>query len=206
MTWSPGHVDAGIQPLLVQIYTTLLSTLSSINRKQLSLFDASFALTLSSSPLTIYLVVASISNLCRIDTNLYERIKSHRLIVCVLGALVLVPWIGLSMTYGMSTKAFIDSRCYPTAFKDWLAATTVTLVFGSTTSWSGIIIPPIVPWIFILMRRLPEVRAEVKHHSKGASRLRTLWTWVKCAWCVPVDVDLRLAKSNAIKVHSRPPS
>ena len=68
MTWSPGDVDVGIQSLLIQVYPILLSVLLSIdvniNKNQLSTFDAAFALTLSSSPLTVYLVVASIGDLC----------------------------------------------------------------------------------------------------------------------------------------------
>ena len=67
ITWSPGDVDVGIQSLLIQFYPILLSILLSINRDQLSTSDAFIALLLSSSPLTTYLVVTSIADLCGIQ-------------------------------------------------------------------------------------------------------------------------------------------
>ena len=109
VTLSPGDIDVGIQSLLVQIYPVLLSTLFSVNRQQLSIFDAGVARSISSSPLTIYLVVASICDLCGIRTGLYKRIKSYRSITRILGALVLLLWTGLSMTIAMSATAFKDS-------------------------------------------------------------------------------------------------
>ena len=42
------------------------------------------------------------------------------------------------------------------------------------------------------------VVTDVKLHSEGTSRLWLLCMWVRCAWCVPVDVGPRSAKSNAI--------
>ena len=117
MTWPP--VALGVQSLLIQIYLVLLSTLLSIDRQQLSLFDAHSALLLSSSPLTIYLVVASIGDLFGIRTGLYKRIKSYHLIISILGGLVLLLWTGLSMTTSISTMAFKDSSCYPGTFVGW---------------------------------------------------------------------------------------
>jgi len=206
VTWSPGHIDVAIQSLLFQIYPILLSTLLSINRQQLSLFDVSFALAVSSSPLTVYLVVASICDFFGINTNLYKRIKSYRLMIRALGALVLLLWIGLNMTYWMSTGAFIDSSCYPGSFKDWLKNTCLSLItsFVSGRFISGFTLILALPWFFCLARRWSQLKADVRLHSNGVHKLLMLWTWAKCAWCVPINVGSRLAKSNAIKVHHRP--
>ena len=111
MTWSPGDVDVGVQSLLVQFYPILLSTLLSIGRKQLSRFEAFFALLLSSSLLTIHLVVASICDLFGTHTGLYKRIKSHRLIIRTFGASFLLIWTGLGMTVVMSTSPFEGELC-----------------------------------------------------------------------------------------------
>jgi hypothetical protein len=70
VTWSPGDIGVGVQASFVQIYPILLSTLLSINRQTLSLYDANFALILTSSPLTVDLVFASIHELCGFETNL----------------------------------------------------------------------------------------------------------------------------------------
>ena len=112
MTWSPGDIGIGVQASLVQIYPILLSTLLSIKRQTLSLYDANFALTLTSSPLTVYLVFASIRDLCVFETNLYKRIKSHRHILRTIGALVPLLWLGLSIILRFSTRAFVNSELY----------------------------------------------------------------------------------------------
>ena len=207
VTWSPKHVDIGIQSLLVQIYSILLSTLLSINRQQLSVVDARFALFVSSSPLTVYIVVASISDLCGINTGLYKRIKSHRLIVRTLGALVLLLWIGLSMTVSLSSTAFQGSSCMVYTFPEWLYETVMFLIFSLLTP--GIAGPITfgalwVPWVVCLVRRRSQLKTDIKLSSEGASKLSLPWTFLKCAWYVPV-VDSRLAKSNASKAHDRPP-
>ena len=208
MTWSPGHVDVGIQSLLVQIYPVLLSTLLSINRQQLATVDVDFALLLSSSPLTIYLVVASISDICGIHTGLYKRIKSYRFIIRILGALVLLLWIGLGIIRVVSPKAFKDSSCFigQHTFWNWAGYVCLTLLaflvspgLGFVTAGFGWLV--LTPSFVCLVRRWSQLRADVKCHSEGASLLRVLLTWVKCAWCVPFNVGPRLVKSNAVKVH-----
>ena len=197
----------GIQSLLVQFYPILLSTLFSINRKQLSRFGAYFALLLSSSPLTMYLVVASICDFFGIHTGLYKRIRSYRSIIRVLGALVLLIWTGLSMTFMMWTSAFEDPECGAGTFAHWFRFIIDTLMFtfmfpGGIYVCPGLAWVIITPWFVCLARRWSQLRADVKFDSEGASRLRVLCRWVKCAWCVPFDVGrVRLAKSNIIKAH-----
>ena len=205
MTWSPGDVDVEVQALLVQIYPILLSTLLSINRKQLSTDDAGFALRFSSSPLTVYLVAASIGDLCGIRTGLYKRIKSYPLITRALGASVLLLWTGLSMALFTSNRAFKDSHCYTHTFTDWLMyiANLITFFFMSLGgTMAGVGWAFIIPWFVFLARRWSQLRVEVRLYSEGASRLRVLWIWVRCAWCVPVDAGPKIAKSNAIKAHN----
>ena len=207
VTWSPEDVDVGVQSLLVQIYTILLSTLLSINRQQLSKFDAGFALLVSSSPLTVYIVVASISDLCGINTGLYKRIKSHRHIVRALGASVLLLWTGLSMTVNLSSRAFKDSSCGVSTFPEWLRDTARSL-------WISLWAPGVVGqfgnallsimWMICWVRRRSRLTMYAKLSSGEASKLRQLWMLLKCPWCVPV-VGSRLAKSNTSKAHDRPP-
>ena len=159
VTLSPGDIDVGIQSLLVQIYRILLSTLLSIDRQRLSRFDANFVLALSSSPLTVYLVIASICDLFGINTDLYGRVKSYRHIIHTLGALVLLLWTGLSMTFNLSTRAFKDSLCDTGTFKDWLQKAAFSLIFILVTPGSlgyvttGLTWVAIIPWLIYLARR-----------------------------------------------------
>ena len=187
VTWSPGDVDVGIQTLLIQLYSILLSTLLSVNRQQLSRHDALFALTLSSSPLTVYLVAASICDLFGIHTGLYKRIKSHRLIIRTFGALLLLIWAGLSMTRMMSATAFKDSSCNTGTFVDWLWYIVGFLMYflmlpGGVGDVPGPAWVIIIPWVVCLARRWSQVREDVKLRPEAESRLRVFCTWVRCAW------------------------
>ena len=222
MTWSPENVDMGVQSLLFQIYPILLSTLLSINRQQLSVLDAQFAILVSSSPLTVYLVVASIGDLFGIKTGLYKRIKSHRLIVRALGAVVLPLWTGLSMTTWMSRKAFKDSSCSDDFnFGPWLWDTMLNLPasivspgfigdhFGNSSELIFLPIP------FFLVKSWGQMVVCILADWEGVSEpwrlFCTPWGWliitwmhVKCAWCVLIVVTLWLARSDTVKVCYRP--
>jgi hypothetical protein len=199
VTFSPGDIDVGIRATLIQIYPILLSTLLSINTPTLSLFDAAFALLLTSSPLTIYLVVASVCGLFGFETNLYKRIKSYRCTIRILGALIPLLWLGLSLTLTFSDKAFMGSQyCRNSSFKDWLLITFWSLVFDSPfqPGYFGVgygILPAVaLAFSLCLFRRRSQVMKDLRADREGKpklwGRLRIPWTFVKCAWCVSVVV------------------
>ena len=195
MTFSPGDIDVGIRATLIQIYPILLSTLLSINTQTLSLFDARFALLLTSSPLTIYLVAASICYLFGFETNLYKRIKSYRRIIAILGALIPLLWLGLSLTLTFSDKAFKGSElCSNSHFKDWLLNAFWSFVFDSPFQSNfgvGYFVLPafVLAFGLCLFRRrsqvMKDLRADREGRSKLWGRLRIPWAFMKCAWCVP---------------------
>ena len=194
MTWSRKEVDIGIQSLLIQFYPVLLSTLLSIDRQQLSLADAHFALLISSSPLTVYLVAASIGDIVGIQTGLYKQIKSHRLITRTLGALVPLLWLALSMTLTFSKSAFKDSSCAGGGFTDWLSSAFFSIVVASPHSgamgyFKFFLIAPAtfaIPFLACLARRWSQIKAEVRLSSIGTSNWRKPWAFLICMWCVPV--------------------
>ena len=222
MTWSPENVDIGVQSLLFQIYPILLSTLLSVNRKQLTVSDAHFAIAVSSSPLTVYLVVASIGDLFGIKTGLCKRIKSHRRIIRALGAVVLPLWTGLSMTSRMSRTAFTDSPCSDDfSFGGWLMDTMFTLPTSiESPGFMGDIFGKISALIFLpilcfLVKSWDQVAVGILAYWEGVSEPSRLfctpwgwlfitWMYVKCAWCALIAVILWLARSDAIKVCYRP--
>jgi hypothetical protein len=196
VTWSQD-VDGGIQAALIQIYPILLSTFASIKRPSLSLFDATFALLLTSSPLTVYLVVASICDLCGFETNLYKQIKHHRRTIRFFGAMIPFLWLGLSLTLTFSDKAFTDSDlCSGSNFTDWLSDVFWSLVFYSPIlgGYFGLglgIIPALaLAFMLCLFRRRSQAKESFRADMEGKSKLRRAlwspWTFVKCAWCVSV--------------------
>ena len=197
MTWSPKDVDVGIQATLTQIYPILLSTLVSIKRRSLTLYDANFALLLTSSPLTVYLVVASICDLFWFETNLYRRIKSYRRTIRFFGAMVPFLWLGLSLTLTFSDKAFKNSElCSGSNFTGWLLDIFWSLVIyspivgGDFGLGLGLIPAVALAFILCLFRRRSQAKERFRADMEGKSKFRralwTPWTFVKCAWCVSV--------------------
>ena len=202
VTWSPEDIGVGIKASLTQSYPILLSTLLSIDRNQLSVSDASAALTLTSPPLMVYLTVASICDLFGVQTGLYKRVQSHRRTLRVLGALILPLWTGLSLTIFLSDRAFEYSRNW--GFKVWVLNIIGEYVFGSVTGDTPTLIhTPIIASLFFLclFRRRSQMMADFRARRGGTSKLRKLctpWVFVKCAWCVLVVLGARLTRSNAI--------
>lgn len=190
MTWSPGDIDEGIRAILLQIYPILLSTLSSIGSNQLSLFDANFALILTSSPLTVYIVVTSTCEWFGMKTRLYEGIKSNRFVVRILGTSVLFLWFGLSATLKLSIHAFRDSEaCQGKTLWDWLRELLMTVLLKSLApgNQASPVCPVLIflPAVFIFGKELPQLRDEIHQLPPTSYRLflglRTVSRW---AWYV----------------------
>ena len=217
ITWSPMDIDEGFQASLLQIYPVLLSTLLSINRHQLSLFDANFALIISSSPLTVYLVAASTCNLLGIKTGLYKRIKSHRLATSVVGAFVLVLWFTLDSILTLSDRAFIGSEsCKGKTFGYWLAQFITFLVYSVTAPGYFLLAIPFlsVPPVFIIVcsrwvhREVREGMSRLGRQRGAMGSLRSVAVFVKCAWCVGISAGFSSQRDDmpsryAIDHHHR---
>ena len=160
MKLSPASIGTVVITALIQLYCILLSTIFSIGRQQLSLFDANYALIITSSPFTIYLVYSSIRNLLGLETGLFERIESHRRVIGFIGALLLPLWLGLALTLRLSSKAFTDSKlCSDSTFWDFLLD--LLLLFAPLTGplggvWTVLILfiawclLAIVGWLFMV--------------------------------------------------------
>ena len=183
ITWSSESIDEAIQASLLQVYSALLSTFLSINRKQLSLYNANLALNITSSPLTVYLIFSSICYLFRIENGLYKRIKIHPCIISVLGTLIPGLWLALSMTLELSSSAFIDSElCKDSTFKGWLISTLLFMrsaLIGS--GWTALGLLPFIgtAWLAISFREWPGVIAGVRPHLDEKSKP---WVWFCAPW------------------------
>ena len=172
----------GVWATLVQIHPILWSTLWSINRQELSLFDAEFALIVTSSPLTLYLVAASCFSLFGTKTGLYKRINSHRIITSAIGALVFPLWVALSLVLTLSDHAFKDSYlCKGSTFTDWILDLPWSLFTSVAPGIAST--PPLAsfgaPLALLLFRRRSQVMAEVRHCLAGNL---TPWEWICMPW------------------------
>ena len=110
MEWSDKAVDTQVISAIFQAYCILLPALLSIGRRQLSLFDANYALMITSSPLMIQVVLSSIREVFGSRTGCFKKIKSHHHFIYFSAALVLALWFGLRLTLPLSSKAFRDSE------------------------------------------------------------------------------------------------
>jgi len=212
VTWSPEDVDIGVQSLFIQIYPMLVSTLASVNREQMTYFDTYNVLLLSSSPLTAYVVFASVADLFGVRTGLYKRINCHRRIARALGAMILPLWIGLSLTYYLSDTAFgygVDG-CGGFTFVNWLLHLARLIYF---TFFPGVF--PLLPFIsttllilYVLFKNRVELIKRARSYWDGASnpwaRFLVPWKLAKYTWCVPVIVGSQLSTPNPTKACHRP--
>lgn len=190
ITWSPEDIEVGVRATLVQIHPILWSALWSTNHQELSLFDAEFALIVTSSPLTLYLVLASCFSLFGTKTGLYKRINSYRFITSAVGALVFPLWVALSIVLILSDHAFKDSYlCKGSTFVDWILDIPRSL-FGSVAP--GIANTPSLasfgaPLALLLFRRRSQIMAEVRRFLAGKlkswERICVPWVFMKSAWC-----------------------
>jgi len=203
-------IDVGVRASLIQSYLILVSTFLSINRHQLSLFDANYALILTSSPPTMYLVAASIYEIFTSKSNLYKRIRSHRRTVRTFAVLLPFLWLALSMTLRLSGRAFKDSElCHGSTFKDWILYIIYYQIRDSILAVGGVLqtqftVVILVPILALRLfkkrfRFIAGARACWKEASTPWGRLRIPWTFVKCAWWVPVVMRPFFAGSNTVE-------
>lgn len=196
VTWSPADVNAGFKASLTQFYPVILSMLMVINRNQLSLYDAACALNLTSPPLTVYLTISSIRDLFQVRTSLYKMFRSdpYHYTIRVLGALMLPLWFGVAITLCHSTRAFSDSSDDTTQPGwSWLWPLFYSYFLLPVPNKVGrwIFIPIVVSFFLLcLFRRRFQVMTEFRDYQEGASkswkRWCVPWTFVKCAWYVPI--------------------
>ena len=193
MNCSAKSVDTGVISMIAQLYSILLSTLFSINRQQLSLFDANYALVVTLSPFAMYLVFSSIRDLLGFETGLFKRVETHRRIISFFGALLLPIWVGLRFTLSLSTTAFQDSEiCGGPNFKAVLLECILLflpLAGPFTGFWYillGLILETLIAIVVGWFATLVGFLTRQEGVSGPWKRIWGVWTFVKDVWYVSV--------------------
>ena len=189
---SVESVDTGVISTIAQLYSIPLSTLLSIDRQQLSLFDANSALMVTSSPFTMYLVFSSICDILGFETGLFRRIQSHRSVVSAFGALLLPVWFGLRLTTRLSSKAFQDSGlCGNPTPKDIFLLLFTPLTGPVGGFWIAQVYLIVLVASTILVGSM-DVIVRYLIGREGASgpweRLCNVWVVTKGEWYVPTSM------------------
>ena len=206
MCFSTENVDIGVIAMIAQFYSILLSTLFSIGRQQLSLFDANSALMVTSSPFMVYLVLSSIRDLLGLETGLFKQVKIHRRVISFFGALLLPVWVGLRLTLTLSATAFQDSKiCGNTTFKAFLLDL-ILLFLPLTGPFGGvwwILIGLIIVALVVIIVGLFEMLVGFLTRQEGSSVSRKIlsgvWTFVReDAWYTSVVVGALPTESDVM--------
>jgi hypothetical protein len=95
--------------LLSQVYPILIATASSIGSGNLSLFDAHYAVAVTASPITVYLVYSSFRDVFRRPNILFQKLTSSKTVVRYLGLLLPLLWLFVNLMTSFYTKAFSNS-------------------------------------------------------------------------------------------------
>ena len=146
--FSPAGPEIGLMAIIVQSYCILLAMLFSVNRQQLSLFDADHALLLVSSPLMIDVVAASIKDLFGFRDGFIRRVESHPHIIRALGVLILPIWFGLILTIRLSNQPFIDSElCSNNTLGGWSEFLTSEMLAEADLYAGGLLLGGALYWL-----------------------------------------------------------
>ena len=110
LRWSKHDLKTSIFMLLSQVYPILIATASSIGSGNLSLFDAHYAVAVTASPLTVYLVYSSFRDVFRRPNILFQKLTSSKAVVRCLGLLLPLLWLFVNLMTSFYTKAFNGSE------------------------------------------------------------------------------------------------
>ncbi|PBK64054.1 hypothetical protein ARMSODRAFT_893519 [Armillaria solidipes] len=95
--WSHDDVTESVRVVLVQVYSILLVTFFSMCRRNLSMADAHFALSITVSPLSLYFLYSTLRVCLGKRNTLYERLSRSKIIIGVLSTIMLILWIVLDL-------------------------------------------------------------------------------------------------------------
>ena len=110
LRWSEHDLRTSIFMLLSQVYPILIATASSIGSgSTLSVFDAHYAVAVTASPITVYLVFSSVRDVFGMPNTLFKKLASSKAIVRYLGLLLPFLWLFVNLMTSFYTKAFSNS-------------------------------------------------------------------------------------------------
>ena len=124
LRWSKHDLKTSIFMLLSQVYPILIATASSIGSgelSELSLFDAHYAIAVTASPITVYLVYSSFRDVFRRPNTLFQKLTSSKAVVRYLGLILPLLWLFVNLMTSFYTKAFRDSAlCQGMTLSLWI--------------------------------------------------------------------------------------
>ncbi|KAK1234414.1 hypothetical protein PQX77_002384 [Marasmius sp. AFHP31] len=176
IAWSEKTVKESVNIILLQNFVVLLCTAVAIIRKDLTVADAHFALTLTMSPVGIYLVYSTIFRYLRKRPNhLYSRLGSAKIVTCILTIILAIWWIVFDLLIYFS-PIFRDKDCRA-SLEGWIFYRIIASFFSLLFT---VVLLPLLPlfWIIYFIRHFKDIREEYRRHMKNTQRWKR-FRWVQ---------------------------
>jgi hypothetical protein len=99
----------------------MLATVVSINSHNLSLFDAHFAVAVTASPVSIYVVFSAFRHLFYRPSTLFKKLTKGKTLIRWLGVALPFLWFAINLVISFSPRAFKNSPdyCQKMTFMGW---------------------------------------------------------------------------------------
>ncbi|KAK0237505.1 hypothetical protein EDD85DRAFT_830491 [Armillaria nabsnona] len=162
--WSHDDVTESVRVVLVQVYSILLVTFISMCRRNLSMADAHFALSITVSPLSLYFLYSTLRVCLGKRNTLYERLARSKIIVGVLTTIMLILWIVLDLLIYFA-DVFKGEICpSPTVF-GWFIYRSITAAEAMEIT---IYFLPLLPFFYLIyaLRHFSDIREEHRRHMQ----------------------------------------
>ncbi|KAJ3755471.1 hypothetical protein EV360DRAFT_85878 [Lentinula raphanica] len=155
------QVADSVTAVLLQNYTLLSCTFISLIRKRLSVADAHFCLTLTISPLALYLVYASLRKVLgrsSYDSCFFRRLDDHYKTCLTFSVLMLPLWIIIYVLIYLN-KFFPKTGCPHVTFVSWLILVAAEVGHALTVAYvfTGLIV---FVWFVYFLRHFTDIRTE----------------------------------------------
>jgi hypothetical protein len=205
-----GPLRSSIMGLFFLNYSILLSTATTIGRDKLTLFEAHFAVAVTASPVSVYLVYKGfreVFHLYRLRPSSRAQLKANGPTAAALFLACALPfsWTALNAVVSYHPKAFKNSHyCKGLSFKDWLEYQVVSNfvgvldVMGKRDLWNDIksryglgVISLVALWVWgvYFMHHRSTVWVKTKEFNTTHSRwwrpfcyLQFSWRFLSIAW------------------------
>ena len=190
--------------LLSQVYPIMVATAGSINTDNLTLFDAHFAVAVTASPVSFYLVYSSIRDAIGRPNTLFSKLRRESgpaaNIIRSFGLVLPILWLGVNLTISFSPHAFKDSYnyCKNMTFAQWLEFQAVSNFVGvldvmgrsNMLSARGVLgamsLGAMWIWAVYLVRHRQDIYEEIRYRRSDEARARAPWCYRK--WCFLYDI------------------
>lgn len=176
--WSAVDIVGSISTVLLTVFSLLLCTFVSLIQQQLSLADAHFSMTITISPVTLYLIYASVRAFFKKETLVYTRLDAKTsLIVKIFAYTLVLAWVTLEvLIYFWPNKLFSRGGCGKISMAAWIYYV-VIMTFDRFFFPLVLTLPTVPIWFFIYtLRHWRDIRGEMKRHMGNLTR------WKKFRW------------------------